>query len=336
MGMTEAPGSPREQAERWFARLMAPDCSATERVDFERWRGQDPAHAAAYAATERLLTRVDELAATDPRMQALLREAHQLGDRSAPGYRARSRGWLRPLAMAASVLVAVAGTWLAVDLLRGAPEPVQYAAAAERRTIALEDGSTVELDVASRFNASFTAGHRNIELQDGRAVFNVAPDKSRPFTVRAGDGAVTAVGTRFQVERERDQVTVTLAEGIVDISRKSAAGSGEQETRLQPGEQLVWSGDASDWRRQQADIEASLSWSRGRLVFRNTPLADVVAEVNRYSPRKLVLVDPAIGVLPVHGNFVAGDAGKVASALEAVLPLQADAGDAEIRLSRRH
>lgn len=335
MGMTEAPGSPREQAERWFARLMAPDCSAAERADFERWRGQSPAHAAAYSATERLLAGVDELAATDPRMQALLREAHQLGDRSAAGHEARSRGWLRPLALAASVLVAVAGTWLAVDVLRRAPEPVQYATTAERRTIALEDGSTVELDVASRFSASFTEQRRDIELQDGRAVFEVAPDKSRPFTVRAGDGAVTAIGTRFQVERERDQVTVTLAEGIVSVSRENASGSATQETRLQPGEQLVWSG-ASDWSRRQADIEAGLSWSRGRLVFRNTPLAEVVAQVNRYSPRKLVLVDPALAELPVHGNFVAGDASKVASALEAVLPLQADAGDSEIRLSRRH
>lgn len=319
----------REQAEAWHARLMAPDCSLQDRKAFKQWRAQ-PGHAEAFAATERLLAGVDTLASRDPRMELLMQRA-----RRRPATSARSPRHWRIWAAAACVILAVAlGLRFGPALLNG-PEPVQYATAGQGRTIALEDGSSVRLDVASHIAVSLGSKRRSVELLQGRAVFDVAHDTARPFVVRAGDGSVTAVGTRFQVQREGDDVEVTLAEGIVAVSRQDAQDGTRRETRLQPGEQLEWSSQKAAWTMRPVDTKAALSWTRGRLIFRGTHLADVVAEVNRYSQRKLVLADPSLADLPVHGNFLAGDTGAVVAALKAVLPVRVDEAGREIRLHRR-
>lgn len=319
----------REQAEAWYARLMAPDCSRREREAFERWRVQ-PGHAEAYAATERLLSGVDALAGGDPRMEALMQAARRRPLMPARRPR-RWGGW----AAAAGLMLAVTLGLRFGPALLAEPEPVQYAAAGVGRTVALEDGSSVQLDVGSRITAGFGRRQRSLELLEGRALFDVAHDAARPFVVQAGGGRVTALGTRFQVRREGGSVAVTLAEGAVAVSRQAGQGGGRQETRLRPGEELTWSGESAGWTLRAADTEAALGWTRGRLIFRGTPLAEVVAEVNRYSPQALVLADPSLAELPVHGNFIAGDAGTVVVALGAVLPVRIEEADQEIRLHRR-
>lgn len=319
----------REQADAWYARLMAPDCSLQDREAFEQWRAQ-PGHGEAFAAIERLLAGVDTLAGGDPRMELLMQRA-----RRRPVAPTRSpRHWRIWAAAACVALAVVLGVRFGPALLSG-PEPVQYATIGQGRTIALEDGSSVRLDVASHIAVSLGSKRRSVELLQGRAVFDVAHDTARPFVVRAGDGSVTAVGTRFQVQREGDDVEVTLAEGIIAVSRQDAQDGTRRETRLQPGEQLEWSSQNAAWTMRPVDTKAVLSWTRGRLIFRGTPLADVVAEVNRYSKRKLVLADPSLADLPVHGNFLAGDTGAVVAALKAVLPVRVDDAGREIRLRRR-
>lgn len=318
----------REQAEAWYARLMAPGCSARDREKFEQWRAQ-PGHAEAFAATERLLSGVDALAGSDPRMASLMQRARRRPVASARG----PRHW-RLWAAAACVALAVALGLRFGPALWSGPEPVQYATGGQGRSITLKDGSKIRLDVASRIVVSLGRKRRNVELLKGRALFEVAHDATRPFVVRAGDGSVIDVGTRFQVQYEGGDVVVTLAKGIVVVSRRNGQ-EGDRKIRLQPGEQLRWSDNSATWTRRAVDTKAALSWTRGRLIFRGTRLDEVVAEVNRYSRRKLVLADPSLASLPVHGNFLAGNANAVVVALKAVLPVRVDESGRDIRLYRR-
>ena len=77
-----------------------------------------------------------------------------------------------------------------------------------------------------------------------------------------------------------------------------------------------------------------MAWSRGRLIFRSTPLAEAVREVNRYATDpKLRLADTAMGEMPVSGNFLAGQSELVAAAWAATLPLQMQRVGTEILIS---
>ncbi|MEH3160166.1 MAG: FecR domain-containing protein [Sphingomonas taxi] len=65
--------------------------------------------------------------------------------------------------------------------------------------IRLDDGSTVTLGAQTVLTVGFTRERRQLALERGEALFEVAHDRSRPFVVQTPFGAVTAVGTAFDV-----------------------------------------------------------------------------------------------------------------------------------------
>lgn len=327
MGVVPSPTDARAQAEAWYARLNAADCLDLERQAFARWRAQ-PGNAEAYAAIERLLSGVDALADGDARLQALMQQVR----RRPAGLVQPRRRW--PLWAVAAGVALLAWLGLQVAPILPPAQELHYATGEQGGPVALEDGSALQLDVGSRVAVRYGRRQRSLELSEGRALFEVAQDATRPFVVRAGKGSITALGTRFQVQHEGSEVIVTLAEGAVAVTREAPDGR-HQQAHLQPGQQLRWSETEAGWTLRETDTDAVLGWTRGRLVFRGAPLAEVVAEANRYASRKLVLGDPDLADLPVHGNFIAGDADAMVAALGAVLPLRVEEDGREIRLHRR-
>jgi transmembrane sensor len=310
-----------EQAARWRARLASPDCTETDRRNFRRWQVTDQSHARAYAAMQGLADSLALLVATDPRLAAMADKAYVAGARRFDCAPAVLRRAAFPLGLAASILIA----FLAVRFGPAIIEPVSPAALyvtapGEQRQVVLDDGSVIHLDVDSRIDVRMTKGERRIELRAGRALFEVAHDASRPFTVSAGNGRVVALGTRFQVLRADQHVVVTLAEGSVAVSRTGPARA--QQDRLHPGEELSFGTDTMPWVKRAVDPAIATSWSRGRLIFRSTPLAEALEEINRYAVRKVRLGDPCLARLAVAGNFIAGDSKPIVDALAAVLPLR--------------
>ena len=333
-----------DSAARWYARLQSPLCTPQDRDEFEQWREADPAHARAYAAARRLAEDVFGIVAADARLQAMADDAFAMGseagesDRGAPAVpnraapRLRGRRWAIPAALAASVAVAA----LAIGISRvSSPTHTateRVATADERRELVLEDGTVVHVDVRTELEVELTADARVVVLTKGRAIFDVAHDPQRPFSVSAGSGRVTALGTRFEVRHTDEQTIVTLAEGAVTVSGDLR---GQRQTqRLEPGDQLRIA-PRREWAKRRVDPAAATSWSIGRHVFRDERLADALVEVNLYAETKVRLADPALADLLVSGSFVSGDSEAVVAAFAAVLPLRvADAGD-ELLIFRR-
>ena len=128
-------------------------------------------------------------------------------------------------ALAASILIAFAGGWF--YLQRG----VYSTDVGEQRSLALADGSTVELNSRSRIKVQYTEHERHIDLLEGQALFHVAKNKWRPFIVTAADTRVRAVGTAFDVYKTSSGAVVTVVEGRVAVrtgERSEGASSGLQ------------------------------------------------------------------------------------------------------------
>ena len=155
-------------------------------------------------------------------------------------------------------------------------------------------------------------------LARGEAFFEAAHDAARPFVVEADGTRVRAVGTKFDIRREPDLVRVTLLEGRVQVANADQPAS----TTLSPNQQLTVTAKGVSPVRQ-ADVAEASAWTSGRLIFHETPLEDAVAEVNRYSSRKLVL-DVPVGLArtPVSGAFNTGDTHGFVSAVEGGYDLQ--------------
>lgn len=295
-------------AERWYVRLKAPDCRPDERMEFERWHTV-PEHAAAFASTEAMWQSMGSLADREDMELLAKRVFTDTAHRPPP--------MARRMFIAASVAAAVGGGVLFYTAEREEP-PVTYATnAGERNSFDLTDGSVLTLNVATEVEIRFSDRARHVTLRRGEALFKVAHDRTRPFTVATADGEVVALGTRFQVRNDDADVTVTLLEGSVAVTRPEL----RQRTLLVPGEQLHFVMGETAIARRNVDTDVVSGWSTGRLRFRDTPLADVLAEVNRYSSQKIRIDDPSLRGTPINGAFAIGDSESVADALAVLLNL---------------
>ncbi|PTR01462.1 FecR family protein [Mucilaginibacter yixingensis] len=109
------------------------------------------------------------------------------------------------------------------------------------KIVTLSDGSIVSLSPQSQiiFHKDFVQPHRDIRLT-GEAMFKVAKDKTRPFTVYAGSLSTTALGTRFKVTAfTKGEIKVMLYTGKVVIKQHDSAQQ-MPDVYLTPGMQLAW------------------------------------------------------------------------------------------------
>lgn len=310
-------------------RLQMGNCTRADRAACARWRLEDPAHAAAYAEVERVF-RLAGQAGDDPRLRAAARAARERSERR------RRRGGIRrgalSLASAAVVVLALGIGWRTWNPAQ--PEQHHATVVGERRTLMLDDGSTVLLDTDSALTVRYSRLRREVVLERGQAQFSVAPQPKRPFLVHADRGSVRAVGTEFQVRRRAGGVEVMLMKGEVEVSATDAGGA-RRVAMLAPGEQLDF--DAGNrWDRRTFDPETAKGWTEGQLVFRGRPLAEVAEEINRYNTVKIRLGQPALKELRISGQFYSNDPASLVQALELGWSLQAERpSDDEIVLRRR-
>jgi transmembrane sensor len=311
----------REEAADWFARLNARTVSVGDLEAFRAWRAT-PAHRDAYAAVEVAWTRSGGLR-DDPQIQAALAEAVVRPHR---GPRFPMRGVAVAAGVAALAFAGAGGWWLQT-------RPVTYSTeTGERRLVRLEDGSEVHLDTATRLTARLRDGRRDLVLVSGQALFSVAHDPARPFTVRAGDVNVVALGTRFDVRREGEAVRVTLLDGGVSVK---AEGSRAGDWRLAPGQRIVAGGPTASAQVRgpvRVDVRAAVAWTEGRLEFDGVPLSEAIAEVNRYETRPLRLAAGVDADLPISGVFDAGHGPAFAEAAAQLHGLRVRVSPEAIRL----
>lgn len=276
------PGTALEQAARWMARLREGQDAATCAA-FRRWLAEDPAHAAA--------------------MDHVARAWDQAGPRLPT---ARKHGPVRRpvvtgLAALAACLLLVAITpphWLAWS------RENHVTAKGETRLVQLSDGSEVRLDADSEVEVAYGPLRRDVRLLRGEASFKVAKSRLRPFAVAGDHLVVVATGTEFIVE-DGPETRVTLLEGGVEL--RDPAG-GEATGRLIPG-QMAETDGTRPLRIATADIDQAGSWRQGRLVFRNTSLADALARFARYGGPRVTVTESA-SVLQVSGVFGTRDVEK--------------------------
>ena len=201
------------------------------------------------------------------------------------------------------------------------------------REVPLADGSLITLNTNSRVAVRFTPERREIHLEQGEALFDVAKNKKRPFIVFARDMQVRAVGTAFTVSMLPERpVQVLVKEGVVELNRDGAAkGPG---IRVKAFTQAVAPSDAPIVASgvAQSKLDRTLAWQFGRLAFDNETLQDAVGEFARYSDVRIV-VDPAVANRTVTGLFVSNDPIGFAKATAVALKLRVEVSEREVRLS---
>lgn len=241
------------------------------------------------------------------------------------------RAWHGYSALAAGAVIAV----VAVTWFLSPSGSAYHTAVGGLQSVPLIDGSKVTLNTDTDVRVSLSPRERRVDLERGEAFFEVAKDPARPFVVRAGSRRVVAVGTQFSVRREGDEVRVLVTEGQVRL--ESAGGTSDAPVTLVAAGNFARASATGTLvaPEAQAEGDAALSWRRGYLVFHETPLADAVAEFNRYNARRIVIEDPAVGSIRIGGNFRSTSSDAFVRLLADGFPIEAHERGEEILLTHR-
>ena len=256
-----------ELAGEWQARLHDAPADAPLRAAFDEWMRRDLRNRLAYAE---ICAAGFALEQADPGMPV-----HSASRAARP----RRGMWL---GLAASLLV-LAFAWQGtrpLDALRSDHRTAE----GEVREIALPDGSRAWLGGDTAIAMDFDGARRDLRVLRGSALFDVVPDASRPFVVRAGDTAATAVGTRYAVSRLGPDVLVQVEEGKVAV----AAGEGTPVPVVAGRQIRANAGRLPD---ETTPLEpGALEWRHGLIVLEDTPLRDAVARLDAYIPGRVLLL----------------------------------------------
>jgi transmembrane sensor len=290
------PESLREEARIWLGRLAQGEVTQMDMQAFKRWRHASPDHERAFDEAKRgwhaMRPAIGELLRADPKIAA--RHERLLHGR-APGRRV--------FLGAAASAAAVAGVAMLYPPLGLWPSPDEWraderTATGEQRTLALAGQISVTLNTQTSVRRQMAGGEvTGIELIAGEAAVD-APAGDMPFGVAAGAGRSLAEGAgRFQVRHLREEkVCVTCLEGAVRVEHPAGSRTLRARQQLVYGPAAI-GGAASI---EPADLSA---WRKGGLVFRQTPLAQVVDEINRYRPGRVVLMAASKRERAVSGRF---------------------------------
>jgi transmembrane sensor len=340
------------EASAWRARLWEGDLETTP--EFEAWLS-DARNRHAWAIVQNKWNLIGEhataLEVLDLRRGALGRARGMRRQRWSTRY-----PWISRAAIAASIVL-VAGV---IALHLTAPD-VYRTGAGERRVVTLTDGSQVQLDSLTELRVDYSERARGLTLVKGQARFDVARDARRPFWVVAADRKVVALGTAFNVDLLGKELFVTLLAGKVLIvpqvaelhlpampasapppafrsartGRAGKLGNAPLDgVELQAGQQLAVSAGGAE-KVAPASVQRATAWQNGQLVFEDEPLSSVVARVNRYAVRPVVLADGNMASLRISGVFHTGDTDGFIATVTHFLPIEAMQGEEATYLRAR-
>lgn len=279
-------------AHAWVVRLTSGSVLPSDRAAARAWCEQAPEHQQAFVEARRLWCLSAHLA--QPRAAAR------------PSSR---RTWA--VGIAASLVLGLGLVWVQ----RMALDADYYTGTGERRQVVLADGSRITLNANSAVDVNLAADGRRITLRKGEALFDVAPDPQRPFSVQAGELSATALGTIYAVRREGQSVDVTVRRGRVAVTE------GPDKVTLGVGETVAARADGLG-AKQPVDVDKALAWEQGRLVFEMTPLSQVLEQVERYRPGILLITDTRLGALKVSGTFQLDHLDEGLATLQSVFALK--------------
>ena len=289
-------------ARDWYARRLG-GLSDREAMALRAWLDAAPAHRRAFAAVDALWA---DLAWDETlNAEALDRQSNRTARRERfrlPKLR-RAVVWsgagVALLATSLALAVLIVLPFAAPQTSGPAGQTVVFeTAVGEIREVELADGSRVTLGGRTAIRVDIGRFERQVSLvTSGDALFDVARDETRPFTVRAGTLSARVHGTVFEVNRSPGVTAVSVVEGEVRVT-ETEGGS----VVLGAGDRVVAEAGET-WEHSRFDVSQAARWIETRLAYSDAPLSDIVDDINRYHSGGLVLASPELAELRVTSSF---------------------------------
>lgn len=278
------------EAIAWVVRLTSGEATTADAAELKLWRAQSPAHEEAFKRAAKLWKDFGSVAGRSAEAQPTRRAGRNL----VLARRAFIGGGLTALAASAAYAIVdpPLDLWPSLRELRADYRTDK----GEQRRVVVSPEVSVELSTLTSLAVRSTAEQPRLELIAGEATITANAAGANPLIVLAADGEMTAAHASFNTRCIDDVVSVTCLDGQVEVRqglRAALLDAGQQISYTTLGLQPV----------TDVDVAEATSWRTGMLVFRDKPLAEVIDEVNRYRPGRIVVANAALGRRIVNGTF---------------------------------
>ena len=201
---------------------------------------------------------------------------------------------LIPLLVAAFLIISLPFVWKLIQTSLSTRQTIEWnkilIANGEQKELTLGDGTQVLLDSGSFFEypQDFSSKVREVSLA-GEGYFEVPPDEKKPFIVNASHAVIKVLGTKFNIRawQQTQKVEVTVAEGKVSL--RSRSGAPEAAVLVSEGQLSILPLYGQPSNPVEVDIEKYLGWFNRNVVFVNTPLQEILDQLERWYDIRFVL-----------------------------------------------
>lgn len=307
----------RETARDIFVRMQDESVSNDEQMALENWLDKDPSHREAYQEFAQLWQSLSDLGKSEHAgaLKKSIDRSRVLGGLS--DYLHYMFTGYRGLVTSCCLFLAMFTVYHYYPL----NEPVSFITEkGEIKNIILPDGSDVFLSAKTHVQYSESRYKREVTLISGEAFFEVIKDSRRPFSVKANELSVRVVGTKFNINIGEDQTRVDVLEGTVKVS---PLGGSELLTRtLTKNEGVIKPDGESMQALSGLDLSNVASWREGYFRYQAVTLQEILHDVNRFYPGKIVLADKALAQERISASFSIATLENVPEILSEILPVK--------------
>lgn len=288
-------------------RYIKGEASEEEKHRVTAWLEADATHKQLLGQTARIyyaqriharITARDTPAAYE-KVSARLRYRHLLGQ-------------LKKISRIAACIAAILGLSTLISYLRDpSPSSTQWitlqANPGTRTHFDLPDGTLVYLNSGSTLSypSAFDPAERKVKLT-GEAYFQVAPDKKHPFKVGVATDQyiIHVTGTEFNVQAypEAPSIATTLVNGSIRLEIKQPDGKIRIQT-MHPSEKAVYQPDRGTLRCTSVNTLYETAWTEGKLIFKNTPLPEVLHRLSAYYNVDFAVQDTTLSSYCITGTL---------------------------------
>ncbi|NOZ41596.1 MAG: DUF4880 domain-containing protein [Alphaproteobacteria bacterium] len=311
-----------KKAREWLVYLYSGTADNRGREAFHCWLNQSPAHLKAYRALEQiwrdlvLIDNIEEVASIPGQRPATANSRAFSVFGLTPAQFRNLRSAIVGGLIAASLMVVIGTLFYQFY----APVKTTYYSTGigKKDNIGLPDGSVVTLGADSAIVTRFSSHHREVALTRGDAYFDVAHDAARVFKITVSNTEIRVFGTEFDVKKGPHDVRVAVARGKVEVSTARGQQRGTRPpVRLYAGEQVIAQLNGTLAQKTGFNPATVFSWRKGRLVYVNVPLAEVIADVNRYRKIPIRIGTKSLETIRVTTSFRSGNSDQMLAGLAA-------------------
>ncbi len=305
-----------ELAARWLVRSQDKDFTSDDQKSLTEWLEKDPANCTAFeemggtweqvGALEHIFASEKECKHSEPpTYHHETKKPSGLSGFFSCVFPGRRRVVMAGAAMLMLVLLCLPVLKNYSTLEQSGPVYTYTTTVGEQRTVILNDGSILEMNVGSFLSVQMSKQVRRVEMSEGEVFFQVTPDPDRPFEIRTASGMIQVLGTAFNVENRRGRVSVDVEHGKV-LVKDNPRGRGDMRIKgtilvSEQGVDINPSGRLERLRLSQ--ITQVLAWQQRQAVFKNTPVSEVLHELELYHDINIKLVPRELKEKGITGTF---------------------------------